>query len=101
MQEIGIRRSFGASKWQIVSQVLNENLLFTLMGGILGILFSYLSIYLMNDWLLDSDPYISAEMVASPTIFILAFLFCLILNLLSAGIPAWLIAKKDITDILR
>lgn len=101
MQEIGIRRSFGANKWQIVSQVLNENLLFTLMGGILGILFSYLSIYLMNDWLLDSDPYISAEMVASPTIFILAFLFCLILNLLSAGIPAWLTAKKDITDILR
>ena len=64
-------------------------------------LLSYLGIYLMHDWLLDGDPYISPEMVASPVVFVLAFLFCLILNLLSASIPAWRVARKNITDALR
>ncbi|GCB37273.1 ABC transporter permease [Bacteroides faecalis] len=101
MQEIGIRRSFGATRKQIVSQVLSENLIITLLGGLLGLLLSYLGIYLMHDWLLDGDPYISPEMVASPVVFVLAFLFCLILNLLSASIPAWRVARKNITDALR
>ena len=100
-QEIGIRRSFGATRWQIVCQVLNENLLFTLMGGVLGVLLSYLSLFLMDDWLLGGDPYLSAGMVTSPVVFLAAFVFCLLLNLLSAGIPAWMVARKEITDALR
>lgn len=101
MEEIGVRRSFGATRRQIVGQVLSENLVLTLLGGLLGIVLSYVSIFLMRDWLLNGDKSISLEMVASPVIFVLAFIFCLILNLLSAGIPAWRVAKKNITDALQ
>lgn len=101
MEEIGVRRAFGATRWQIVGQILNENLVMTLLGGILGIAFSYVAIFLMGEWLLDGDKSISLQMVASPIVFVLAFLFCLILNLLSAGIPAWRVASKNITDAIR
>ncbi|MDD3039381.1 MAG: hypothetical protein PHO71_16140 [Bacteroides sp.] len=45
----------------MVNQVLSENLVFTFFGGILGMLLSYLGIFLMHDWLLNGDPYISPE----------------------------------------
>ena len=35
--EIGVRKAFGASSKQLVSQFLVENLLLTLVGGIIGI----------------------------------------------------------------
>lgn len=101
MGEIGVRRAFGATRRQIVGQILNENLVMTLLGGLLGIAFSYASIFFMSDWLLEGDQSISLQMVASPIIFILAFVFCLVLNLLSAGIPAWRAASKNIVDALH
>lgn len=101
MEEIGVRRAFGATRWQIVGQILNENLVMTLLGGILGMVFSYIAIFVMGDWLLNGDKSISLQMVASPIVFVLAFLFCLALNLLSAGIPAWRVASKNITDAIK
>lgn len=101
MGEIGVRRAFGATRRQIVGQILNENLVITLLGGLLGIAFSYASIFFMRDWLLEGDQSTSLQMVASPVIFVLAFVFCLVLNLLSAGIPAWRAASKNIVDALH
>lgn len=101
MEEIGVRKAFGATRWQLMNQVLSENLLLTLLGGLLGLVLSYIALFLMKDWLLDGGKFISFEMIASPLIFLLAFLFCLLMNLLSAGIPAWSVARKNITDALK
>lgn len=101
MGEIGVRRAFGATRRQIVGQILNENLVITLLGGLLGIAFSYASIFFMSDWLLNGDQSISLQMIASPVVFVWAFVFCLVLNLLSAGIPAWRAASKNIVDALH
>ena len=101
LPEIGIRRSFGAKRRQIISQVLNENLIFTFLGGFLGLILSYTSLFLMRDWLLNGDQYISLKVLASPTIFLLALLFCIVLNLLSSGISAWQTARKHITDAMK
>lgn len=101
VEEIGVRKAFGATRRQLVNQVLTENLLLSLLGGIVGLFLSYISLFLMRDWLLGSDKLVFLEMIASPLIFLLAFLFCLLLNLLSAGIPAWNAARKNITDALK
>lgn len=101
MEEIGIRKSFGATRRQLTVQVLTENLLLTLIGGLLGVLFSYGALFLMKDWLLNNDKYLTFDMLVSPSIFLLAFLFCLVLNLLSAGIPAWNTSRKNIVDALH
>jgi len=42
IREIGLRRALGARKWHIKSQFLAETLLIMLLGGMLGILVSYL-----------------------------------------------------------
>jgi len=92
-----------------LSEVLYENLILTLLGGIVGLAFSYVSILMMKDWLLGSPmggmlsgfANLNGQMLLQPSVFIYAFLFCLVLNLLSAGVPAWKASRSDIVNALN
>ena len=42
---MGIRKAFGASKASLLMQVFWENLFLTGLGGLLGLLLSYLIVY--------------------------------------------------------
>ena len=97
--EIGVRKAFGASKNELLWQILTENFLYSLMGGILGLLITYAASYLLKDMLFENAT-LSLSMILDPVIFIVAFLFCLLLNLLSAGIPAWRAARMNIVSAL-
>lgn len=88
MAEIGVRKAFGATRSELLTQVLYENLLQTLLGGVLGLFFSYASVLLLSDWLLDTGTasmgigrtFVNAEMMFNPVIFLYAFPACLALN---------------------
>lgn len=88
---------------------MNENLVLTLIGGIVGLVFSYLAVYVMRTWLFTNsqnigtagDFSLSMDALFSPMVFVLAFVFCLVINLLSAGLPAWLATRRTIVDSLN
>lgn len=104
LPEIGIRKAFGATRRQVMWRMLRENLFLSLAWGVLGLLLSYLSIFLLSDWLLASnfgEPSLMTLSMFSPWIFGIAFLFCLLINLLSAGMPAWRAAGAEITTALN
>lgn len=109
MEEIGVRRSFGASRGELLRQVLAENFVITLIGGVVGLLFSYIAVLGLRDWLLNTsmsghygvDTAVSVGMVLSPGVFGIALLFCLLMNLLSAGIPAWRVSRTPIVNALK
>lgn len=104
LEELGIRKSFGATQGELVWQVLNENFVLTLIGGIVGLGLSYLCLWLMSGWLLQTVWGATATMnvsMISPVVFIVALAFCLALNLLSAYIPAWRVAHTPIVDSLN
>ena len=44
--------------------------------------------------------FVGTDMLFNPLIFLLAFVACLVLNLLSAGIPAWRAANNPIVESL-
>ena len=48
MSEIGVRKAFGATRKELLGQVLYENLVYTILGGIFGLILSYLSVILMK-----------------------------------------------------
>lgn len=109
MAEMGVRKAFGATRGTLIRQVLNENLLLSLLGGLVGLLFSYLAVYCMRSWLFmnsnnigsGGDFSLSMSTLFSPAVFGLALLFCVIMNLLSAGIPAWNAARRPIVASLN
>ncbi|MDR1707465.1 MAG: ABC transporter permease [Prevotella sp.] len=102
-EEIGIRKSFGAKKYTILIQVLYENLITTLIGGIMGLALSYYAVLELRNWLLgiEAGSAIPLETLVSPNIFAGVFIACLILNLLSAGIPAYKASRMKIVESLN
>lgn len=101
--EIGVRKAFGAKKYVILIQVLYENFITSLIGGILGLILSYIVVFQMKKWLLTLPPDVSIplETLVSPVTFIAVFLVCLILNLLSAGLPAYRASRVSIINSIN
>lgn len=99
VSEIGVRRAYGATRRSILTQLLGENLIVTLAGGVVGFVFTLLFMLLLSSEffiLAESDFSFTAAM-AKPTFnmlfklspFILALIICFVLNLLTATLPAW------------
>lgn len=113
LSEMGVRKSFGAHRNGLLGQVMWENLLLTLAGGLLGLILAWTALYACRDWLFalfDDRPVlaiegvstsVSGEMLFAPSIFLAAFLLCLVLNLLSALIPAWNSLRNPIIQSLN
>lgn len=108
LTEMGVRKSFGAGRSNLLSQVMWENLLLTLLGGLLGLLLAWLGLYLCREWVFSVfeswptalpegvDVRVSGEMLFAPLVFLAALLLCVALNMLSALLPAWHSLRKPI-----
>ena len=109
MAEIGVRKAFGATANELIRQVFLENLLLTCLAGLLGLLLSYAATFVLNGFLFgnSTNAYLSGETsltageLLSPWIFLAAFGFCLLMNLLSAGIPAWRASRMNIVEAIN
>ena len=99
--EMGLRKAFGATKERLLTQVLCENLITTMIGGIIGIILSVVLLHLCKSFLLSREMVITFEMLFKPALFAAALFFSLLLNLLSAGLPAIRIAREQIVDALK
>ena len=113
LPEMGVRKAFGATGGRLFSQIVWENLLLTCLGGIIGLVISYGMVVFAKDWLLTmldggTSPLpdsvqmsITTDMLFNPTLFLIAFVVCIVLNMVSALIPACIALKKDIVYSLN
>ena len=110
--EMGIRKAFGAKRRWLLQQVIHENLVLTLLGGIVGYGLSWLFISAMRSNAMflamfdrDKDPVgsvsLQLDMFFTPTLFLIAFACCAVLNLMAALIPAWSSLRKPIVESLN
>lgn len=109
MEEIGVRKVFGATRMDIIKQILLENLIMTLLGGFFGLVIAYLGVTIISDMVagavvvltaVGGDAMLDMRSMISIDVFVLAFVFCLILNLVSALVPAWLTSKQSVVKAL-
>lgn len=108
LEELGIRKAFGASRSRLLWQILCENFLLTFTGGMLGLLISWVIvwyaaglIFQMADFsdnyeVVIDQAFITSGMLFNIRIFIMAFAVCLLVNLLAAIVPAFLSLRKNI-----
>ena len=104
--ELGLRKAFGASRATLIVQVLTENFLYTFLGGIVGLLFSFLLVFLLRNLLfgvgqMTGEVSLSPGMLLNLPVFFITFGFCLLLNLLSALWPAWLSTRVSIVKAIN
>lgn len=101
--EIGVRKAFGAKKYIILTQVLYENFITSVIGGILGLIISYIVVFWMREWLLGipANSPIPIATLVSPVVFIAVCLACIVINLLSAGLPAYKASQTTIINSLH
>ena len=95
--EIGVRKAFGASSKTLVYQFLVENVILTIMGGIIGILLSSLVIAAINQANLIPNLHLSLNL----TILVVSLLVCLVFGLLSGVYPAWRMSRLNVATALK
>lgn len=111
ISELGLRKAYGATRRCLLEQVLCENLLLTLLGGLMGLVFSYLIVLTASDWILtlfDKNIYdtslstsFTVEMLFNPAVFGIALSVCVVLNVVSALVPALYALRHTITESLN
>ena len=110
--EMGIRKAFGAKRRTLLNEVIHENLMLTLLGGIVGWVLSalfvaairnnqvFLEIFVSRDQNVV-DTGMQFQMFFTPTLFLIVFLCCVLLNLMAALLPAWHSLRKPIVESLN
>lgn len=102
-EEIGVRRSFGATRCDIMSEIFIENLIITVVAGLIGLLLSIAFIFLGGKSVLagGSDvTELTLQMVFHWSVFGMALFFCFLLNLLSAIVPSWQASRTNVVNAL-
>ena len=103
--EMAVRKTFGARRSMLLNQVIWENLVLTTIGGLIGLVLSWIAIYglrreilgmFFDNSTLSTAPIVEGEMLFAPTLFTGAFAAILLLNMLASVVPAWWSLRKPI-----
>ncbi|MEW6127977.1 MAG: ABC transporter permease [Acidobacteriota bacterium] len=100
-KEIAIRQSLGASRWQLIRQLLTESLLLSLLGGTAGLL--------LASWIVDAvlalkppiDLPVTLELKIDWRVMVFSLAISLITAILFGLIPALQATKTDIVSTLK
>ena len=95
--EIGVRKAFGASSKTLVFQFIVENVVLTLLGGIIGLILSFIAIGIINSQNLIAN----LELSVNFTVLSMGLLVCLVFGLVSGVYPAWRMSKLNVVTALK
>jgi putative ABC transport system permease protein len=95
--EIGVRKAFGASSKTLVLQFIVENVILTLLGGIIAIILSAIILQVFN----SSDLLRNVQLSINVRVVIYAIIACLFFGFLSGVYPAWRMSRLQAVDALK
>lgn len=95
--EIGVRKAFGASSKTLVYQFIVENIILTVLGGIIGVVLAFIALQVLNSAHLIAN----LELTINFTVLFIGLLVCLVFGLLSGVYPAWRMSKLNVVTALK
>lgn len=112
LSEIGLRKAYGATNKSLIGQVLMENLLLTVIGGLLGLALAYIITIAGGETILNLmdenvilfktiSTKINLEMLINLPLFLTVFGVCVLLNLISALVPTLLALRHPIIHSIQ
>ena len=97
-KEIGVRKTMGSTKTNLLSQFLTETFLLTLAATILSLLLAPFILKIFADFI---PPGLSLEMLKEPLIGGFIFLLLIVVSLLSGFYPALVLTKFKPVTVLK
>jgi hypothetical protein len=108
LQELGVRKAFGATTRDLLLQVLRESIVYSLIGAVFGILLTTAAVYTQRNVLFLESAYdldlaftLPLSSLFSWKVIGIAVLFSVILNVVTMLIPAWRFIRRDIVCSLN
>ncbi|MDO3628315.1 ABC transporter permease [Mucilaginibacter sp. BT774] len=95
--EIGVRKAFGASSSTLVYQFIVENIILTLLGGVIGVILSFIVLQVINSAHLIANLELSINFM----VLFIGLLVCLVFGLISGVYPAWRMSKLNVVTALK
>ncbi len=95
--EIGVRKAFGASSRALVGQFVVENVVLTLIGGVIGFVLAVVALEAIAR--ADLLPY--ARFEVNPRVFFYGMVVAALFGILSGVYPAWRMSRMQAVSALR
>ncbi len=97
-KEIGIRKTLGSSRKQLIGQFMGETFLLVLVSALLSVLLSKWLINVFSDFVPDG---LNFELFKSPLIVVSVIVLLIIVTFLSGFYPALILSKFNTVSVLK
>lgn len=106
VNEVGVRRAYGCTRGRIIRDIITENFLLTLAGGIVGVALGVAFAMTYSGLYESMDTYGSGLTPALSSVInwgtiIVAVAVCFILNIISASLPAWQASRLNPVEAIN
>jgi putative ABC transport system permease protein len=99
-KEIGVRVAMGANKKTLIRQVLTESVLLSLIGGLLGLLLSFLGVRIFNVWAPFWFPR-ETGLLVDGRVLLFTFGTCVLTGVAFGLIPAYRAVTANVKECLQ
>ena len=99
-KEMGVRVAMGANKRTLIRQVLTESVLLSLIGGLVGLLLSFLSVRIFNMWTPFWFPRQTSVLVDG-RVLLFTFATCVLTGIGFGLIPAYRAVRTNLNECLQ
>lgn len=96
--EIGIRKTLGGSKKQLIFQFLGETLILTLSAGLLSVFLAFWLLHIFSDFIPSG---LTFELLANPMVIVAVLVLLLIVTLLAGFYPAMVLSNFKPASVIK
>ena len=100
-REVGIRLAIGASRWQLLRQLMTESLLLSVCGGLFGIGLSYTACHFLSSWRPSFDIPLNIALEPNGTVLGFALIVTILTSVLFGLTPALQTISVDLVPSLK
>ncbi|MCB0497161.1 MAG: ABC transporter permease [Cyclobacteriaceae bacterium] len=97
-KEVGLRKTMGATRGQLIGQFLTESMVFSIISALLALLFIYI---LMPYYNILTGKFLDMNSVFQPNILLMMFITVVLVGILAGSYPAFYLTSFEIVNVIK